>query len=85
MLPSDSPAIDKPPRTPQETDMTTTHPAAAVRTTPYASPRAATLPRVLALAFSGVMTLGMLASVNSLATSEPTPELLARVNTPSHT
>ena len=55
------------------------------RTAPFAHARAAAAARLLAFAFSGVMTLGMLASVNSLATSEPPPELLARVNAPSHT
>lgn len=40
--------------------------------------------RLAALAFSGLMTLAMLMSVNSLATSEPQPELLARINAGTH-
>lgn len=64
--------------------MSTTPTAATVRTEPYASPRAAAPSRLLALAFSSLMTLGMLASVNWLATSEPHPELLARMNASSH-
>lgn len=65
--------------------MTTARTVDAVQTVSYTRPRSALAARLLAIAFSGVMTLGMLASVNSLATSEPHAELLARVGVSAHT